>query len=76
MIHSPMIPLYFFVLLFSRPLVLNMAPCNFNRVFTTHSGVVIRTLTMPENKKSAVSTKTLNISPGLKFVQTTLLQHF
>ena len=49
-IDSPIIPLYFFVSLVSKPLVLNEAPCSFKRVFTTQSGVVNRTLTMPENK--------------------------
>ena len=49
-IDSPIIPLYFFVSLVSKPLVLNEAPCSFKRVFTTQSGVVNRTFTMPENK--------------------------
>lgn len=50
-IDSPIIPLYFFVWLVSKPLVLNEAPCSFKRVFTTHIGVVNRTFTMPENKQ-------------------------
>lgn len=50
----PIIPLYFGNFFFSMRSVLKWTPCIFNRVLTTHMGVVERTLTIPGGGKQTI----------------------